>query len=240
MAFIRTFDTSNPSDASRRELDIPDYLMDVYNWAYVDPANVRLLDRSMVVDALLFLNARRLMRDALAEVEPGTRVLMAAHVYGDFCTRLADRVGPDGRLDAIDIVPIQVEHCRRKIGGRPNVAVRRADAERPGGGPYDTVICFMLLHETPESKRRAIVDSLLDSVAPGGKVVFVDYHDPARWQPVRYVLSVVNDLLEPFAKQLWRRDIADFAARPDAFAWTKRTYFGGVYQKVVAVRAAGR
>ena len=172
----------------------------------------------------------------LTEIAPGQRVLMPAHVYGDFCMQLADRVGPTGHLDAIDIVPIQVEHCRRKIGQRTNVSVRRADAERPGGEPYDAVLCFMLLHETPTAKRRAIVDALLDSVVPGGKVVFVDYHRPSRWQPIGYLLSVVNDLLEPYAKDLWRHDIAAFAARAADFAWSKETFFGGVYQKTVARR----
>ena len=237
MAITQTLRARSLHGEVRRELDIPEYLTSVYNWAYVDPTNVRLLDRPIVVDTLLFLNARRLMRAALAEIEPGQRVLMPAHVYGDLCMQLADRVGADGRLDAIDIVPIQVEHCRRKIGQRLNVSVRRADAECPGGGPYDTVLCFMLLHETPTAKRRAIVDALLDSVVPGGKVVFVDYHRPSYWQPIRYLLSVVNDLLEPYAKDLWRHDIADFAARAADFDWSKETYFGGVYQKTVARRS---
>ena len=219
-------------------LVVPAYMEEVYDWAYINPRNVELLDRPIVVDILLFLNARRLMRAALNEIPPAHRVLMAAHVYGDFVNRLADRVGPAGHLEVIDITPIQVAHCRRKIGHLPHVRIRQADAATHAGGPFDTTLSFFLLHEVPDGKKRAIVDSLLSKVEPGGKAVFVDYHNPKRWQPIRYLLSVVDDLLEPFAKAMWTNEIRDFASEADAFTWEKQTYFGGVYQKVVARRRA--
>jgi hypothetical protein len=49
-------------------------------------------------------------------------------------------------------------------------------------------------------------------------------------------MSLVFDTLEPFAKDLWRRDIAGYARAGDQFAWSKETYFGGLYQRVVARR----
>ena len=49
-------------------------------------------------------------------------------------------------------------------------------------------------------------------------------------------MSLIFDLLEPFAKSLWHADIADFASTRDDFAWSKQTYFGGLYQKTVALR----
>jgi len=225
-----------PNRSTSQGVAVPAYLSEVYTWAYLAPTNVELLDRSVVVDILLFGNARRLMRAALKEIEPGQKVLMAAHVYGDFVARLAERVGPQGGLDVIDVAPIQVEHCRRKVGHLAHVNVRHADAASPGGGPYDVVVCFFLLHEVPDGKKRAIIDALLRSVSPGGKVVFVDYHDPHRLHPLRYLLQVVNCCLEPFARSLWRHAISVFASDADAWSWDKRTFFGGVYQKVVVRR----
>lgn len=219
-------------------LAVPSYMEEVYDWAYVNPRNVELLDRPIVVDVLLFGNARRLMSSALSEVQPGQRAFMAAHVYGDFVNRLADRVGPAGHLEVIDVTPIQVAHCRRKIGRLPHVTVRQADAAVHAGAPVDMALSFFLLHEIPDGKKRAVVDNLLSKVAPGGRAVFVDYHRPRLWHPVRYILSVVNDWLEPFAKAMWSHEIRDFASDPDAFTWEKRTFFGGVYQKVVARRRA--
>lgn len=231
-------DTLDPDDQTPATdaLVVPTYMEEVYDWAYINPRNVELLDRPIVVDILLFLNARRLMKAALNEIAPAHRVLMAAHVYGDFVNRLADRVGPAGHLEVIDITPIQVAHCRRKIGHLAHVKVRQADAATHPAGPFDTTLSFFLLHEVPDGKKRAIVDSLLSKVEPGGKAVFVDYHRPKRWQPIRYILSLVNDLLEPFAKALWTHEIRDYASEADAFTWEKQTFFGGVYQKVVARR----
>lgn len=223
-------------NASTATEEVPAYLHDTYNWAYLDPRNVALLDRNIVVDVLLFGNARRLMAAALRAIKPASRVFMAAHVYGDFVNRLADHVGPAGYLEIIDIAPIQVSNCRGKVGSLPYVRVHQADAAERDGRTFDTVLSFFLLHEVPDGKKRAIVDSLLSRVPPGGNAVFVDYHRPRLWHPVRYILEFVNSQLEPFAKSLWRHDIAAFASEPERFVWEKQTFFGGVYQKVVARR----
>ena len=38
----------------RDEVHVPRYLRDVYTWAYLDPRNVRLLDREWIVDVILW------------------------------------------------------------------------------------------------------------------------------------------------------------------------------------------
>ena len=42
--------------------------------------------------------------------------------------------------------------------------------------------------------------------------------------------------LEPFTFTLLNNEIWTFAAKADEFTWRKETYFGGLYQKVVAER----
>ena len=217
---------------------IPDYLMETYYWAYLNPRNVRLLDRELVVSVILWGQHRRLRREAFRELRPGQNVLQPACVYGDFSPALARHLGPRGRLEVIDVAPIQVAGCRRKLRGLPQAHVRLADAAAPGGGPYDAVCCYFLLHELPEDYKRAVVDALLMSVVPGGKVVFMDYHKPHPAHPLKGVTSVVFDTLEPYAKGLWRHEIADFAGAADGFVWRKETFFGGLYQKTVARRLA--
>ena len=49
-------------------------------------------------------------------------------------------------------------------------------------------------------------------------------------------MGAIFDRFEPFAKELWRHDIADLASESDRFAWHKETFFGGLYQKTVARR----
>ncbi len=76
---------------------------------------------------------------------------------------------------------------------------------------------------------------MLQQIPEHGEVLFVDYHRPSRWQPVRYILEWVNRRLEPFADALWQHEISHFASKPDQFEWKKETIFGGVYQ-IVSVR----
>jgi len=217
-------------------LPIPDYLQAVYTWAYIDPTNVRLLDRPSVVTVILFGNYRRLRRACLSEIEPGQRVFQAAHVYGNLIPDLARKIGSTGQLDVVDVVPVQVARCRSKLRGLAHASVRLADASEPGAGGYDVVSSFFLLHEIPDDVKRSVVDALLARTGPGGKVVFVDYHQPSRWHPLRELMRRVNGWLEPFAESLWHHDIRTFARDADGFRWEKQTFFGGLYQKVVAYR----
>ena len=215
---------------------IPAYLQAVYTWAYLNPANVRLLDRPSVVSAILFGNYSRLRRACLKEIEPGQRVFQAAHVYGRLIPDLAKKIGPTGHLDVVDVAPVQVTRCRRKLHGFPHARVRLADASDPGGGDYDVVCCFFLLHEIPDEEKRAVVDALLARTKPGGKATFIDYHRPSRWHPLRGPMRWINRRLEPFAESIWHRDIHAFARDAAAFHWEKQTFFGGLYQKTVARR----
>jgi SAM-dependent methyltransferase len=99
------------------------------------------------------------------------------------------------------------------------------------------VILFFLLHEQPDHARARTVEEALRVVRPGGKVIFVDYHRPARGNPCRYLMQPVLTLLEPFALDLWYRDISAWLpATVQPRSLEKQTYYGGLYQKVVIVR----
>ncbi|MBF0130898.1 MAG: class I SAM-dependent methyltransferase [Alphaproteobacteria bacterium] len=213
---------------------IPDYLENVYHWAYLSPIGRAVFDHPMVVHSILWGNMHRLTRAVVDEIEPGQSVLQPACVYGGFSNHLADAVGAKGHLLVTDVAPIQIAGARRKLGGVPQATVRLGDAARPPGGPFDVVACFFLLHEVPEDYKKAIVNGLLGAVAPTGKIVFVDYHRMRPLHPLKPIMHLVFDTLEPFAKELWRNEIKDYASDADRFTWTKETYFGGLYQKVVA------
>jgi|TARA_B100000315_G_C14410392_1_gene510739 SAM-dependent methyltransferase len=135
----------------------------------------------------------------------------------------------------VDVTPIQVASCQRKLRKFSHITVRLADSKYPAAKQYDVVCCYFLLHELPIDYKQMVVNALLASVRPGGKAVFVDYHKPHWAHPIKPITSLVFDTLEPFAKQLWRHEIADFADRAEAFSWKKDTYFGGLFQRVVAV-----
>lgn len=217
---------------------VPDYLRETYDWAYLDPRHVAVLDHQLVVSSILWGNANRLIRATLAEFQPGQDVLQPACVYGSLSPELAARLGRRGRLEVRDVAPVQLEHTARKLAAFPQASTRQANAAEPVGRQFDAVCCFFLLHEVPDAWKRRIVDALLAAVPPGGKVVFTDYHRMAALHPLRPVMWGVFRWLEPYADSLCRHGIQAFASRPQDFAWRKETYFGGLYQKVVAERLA--
>lgn len=214
--------------------NIPAYVEDHYWWAYLRPTSLAVFDHTLVVNTILWGCYSQLKEVMLAEIEPGLRVLQAACVYGSLSPDLARKVGGGGHVEVVDVAPLQVANCQRKLREFPHAIARLADAASPGGGAYDVVCCFFLLHELPDHYKSRVVNGLLRSVAPGGKVIFVDYHKPHPLHPARPITSLAFSLLEPFAKRLWKGEIADFASEVESFKWHKQIYFGGLFQKVVA------
>ncbi len=220
---------------------IPHYLGETYRWAYLSAATLPWLDRAWVVSAILWGNARRLMRAAVVEFDAGQRIIQAACVYGGFSRLLAERVGATGQLTVLDVAPLQLANARRKLADLPHVALCQGDLARPScieSDSVDGVCCFFLLHEVPPAERARIVDNLLGAVRSGGKVVFVDYHRMRSWHPLRPVMAAIFRWLEPYAPSLLDARIDMLSARGAEFVWSKSTLFGGLYQKLVGIRRA--
>src|SRR5262249_5013853 len=98
---------SNESTSRDR---VPSYLRTHYWWAYVHPLGVKLFERRWLVNLILWGNYSRLCDAALNELGeslPGT-TLQVACVYGDLSDRIGKRAAAaHGRLDVVDVVPIQ-------------------------------------------------------------------------------------------------------------------------------------
>lgn len=221
--------------------DVPAYLRETYWWAYLHPRAVKIFEHQWIVNLILWGNFARLRDLALDEL--GTRIpgrtLQVACVYGNFTPKLAQRLEPEARLDVVDVAPIQIENLHHKIGDCANVYPDRQDASalKFGDGEFDQVVLFFLLHELPADVRRKAIGEAMRVVRPGGKVVFVDYHRPVWQHPHRYIMKPVLKTLEPFALDLWEKEIADWVPQERPFSSIrKETYFGGLYQKVVMTR----
>jgi len=222
-------------------VNIPDYLAQTYWWAYVHPAAVRVFERQWLVNAILWGNFARLRDLALAALGPdyGGRTLQVACVYGDLTEKLARRIPAGGALEVVDVLPVQLDNLRRKLPADVRPALRLADSSalEAADASYDRALLFFLLHEQPDEVRRRTLAEALRVVRPGGKVVVVDYHRPARSHPLRWPMRGILARLEPFALDLWRHGLTEWLPRTGGFSLSRRTYFGGLYQCAVIRRA---
>ena len=218
---------------------IPDYLQDTYWWAYLHPKALHFFEREWVVNLILWGNMRSLTQAVLGEldVQPNSRVLQVACVYGEFSSLLAGHLADSGsRLDLVDVAPIQLKNAREKLSAHRNVHYHHEDSSSMSlpSASFDQTVVFFLLHEQPEDVRRKTITEAIRVTRPGGKVIFVDYHGPRRSNPFRYVMKPVLKWLEPFALDLWRQELPAFmpdSVRPEQLQ--SEFYFGGLYQKVV-------
>jgi len=220
---------------------IPRYLEQVYWWAYVHPRAVQVFEREWLVNAILFGHYARLRDAALAELGETVRgrTLQLACVYGNLTPMLHRRLAPEARLDVVDVLPVQLRNLAAKLPADPRVALVHGDASAlaHADASVDQALLFFLLHEQPEHVRRATLAEAMRVVRPGGRIVIVDYHRPARRHPLRLPMTGVLRTLEPYAMDLWRHEVEHFLpahARPAALE--KETYFGGLYQKLVMTR----
>jgi len=229
-----------PMDAElavREPIAVPAYLRRIYWWAYVHPHAVRVFERQWLVNLILWGNFGRLRDEAIDALGPtlsGT-TLQVACVYGNLTERLARRVADGGRLDVVDVLPIQLDNLANKLpyGHGVNMVQGDATALDFPTASYDRALLFFLLHEMPERVRRATLAETLRVVRPGGRIVIVDYHKPHPLNPLFWPMVAILRTLEPFAMDLWDDPIETWLPPlPAGARLTRETSFGGLYQRV--------
>lgn len=101
-------------------------------------------------------------------VRLGWRCLDVGAGHGSISRRLAEIVGPEGRVVAADI---DLSHL--DTGGYDNVSMRELDVAADDlGGPYDLVHARHLLVHVPNAE--LVVRRLVTALAPGGRLVAAD------------------------------------------------------------------
>ncbi len=218
---------------------IPDYLQETYWWAYLHPKALKFFEREWMVNLILWGNMNKLTQAVIGDmkVEPNSRILQVACVYGDFSNKLARHLDQNGsRLEVMDVAPIQLENAREKLAANDNIGLHHQDSTSMTfpEASFDETVVFFLLHEQPEDARRKTIAEAIRITRPGGKVIFVDYHGPKKSNPMRYVMKPILTWLEPFAMDMWREELPAFFPEEVRPAQVESEfYFGGLYQKVV-------
>jgi ubiquinone/menaquinone biosynthesis C-methylase UbiE len=135
------------------------------------------------VGYLLVTPLRRLLQDPAALLAPlvreGMTVLEPGPGMGFFTLEAARRVGPGGRVVAVDLQPQMLAALRRRAaraGLAERIETRQGRADALGvedlGGKVDLVLALLVVHEVPDAGR--FFAELRATLAPGGRVLIVE------------------------------------------------------------------
>jgi len=117
---------------------------------------------------------RRLLHEPRAMLAPyvraGMRVADLGCGMGHFTVGLADLVGPNGHVQAVDLQPESLARVRKRLeraGLLPRVTLAHAEPTGLGlEGSVEFVLAFWMVHEVPDA--RGFFAQVREHLAPGG------------------------------------------------------------------------
>jgi 2-polyprenyl-3-methyl-5-hydroxy-6-metoxy-1,4-benzoquinol methylase len=109
--------------------------------------------------------------------KPGERVADIGAGTGYFTFQVAKAVGPTGQVLALDIAPEMLEYLDMRVKAQKvtNVTLRKVTSDDPqlAPGSLDTILMIDTIHYVKD--RIAYAKKLLPGLAPGGRLVIIDY-----------------------------------------------------------------
>lgn len=153
----------------------------------------------------------------LLDLQPGQRVLDLPCGTGHSVIPAAERVGPSGRVVALDVSARMAALVREKAGalGLANVEVGVADMTLLGSpaAPFDAVICVLGIFFVPDMP--AALRALAGQARPGGRVAVTvfgeSFYEPLRTTFVESVHDVAPalEVVEPWSRLRTETDLRD-------------------------------
>lgn len=151
-------------------------------WWLGDTAPYPYAQRGLLDLSLPFLTADRM--DAVLRPRPGERILEIGPGTGLQSLHVAPQLGPEGRLDVLDIQQEMLDHVmgRAERDGLATITATRSDArELPyADGTFDAIYAVTALGEIPEPDR--VLREAARVLAPGGRLVIGEFFD-RHWIP---------------------------------------------------------
>ena len=219
---------------------LPAYLDFIYGDIYNNPNICKKEDSGFACNKRTFFQYETLVRSLTRELKMNSNVLQFGISFGKQIEETALTIGKLSQYDIVDICENEIKRATNKYTKEhTNIRFFLDDARSfEANMLYDTVVCFMLLSQMPSASKRKIINNALKHVVKGGKVIFIDWHTPLFYHPLRYLVRMYNRLKHPFIERLWDRDISSYAETDirSHFSWRKTTYFGRMFQKCIAIR----
>jgi ubiquinone/menaquinone biosynthesis C-methylase UbiE len=124
---------------------------------------------------------------AQLQLSPGMRVADIGAGTGYIARRIARAVGPNGRVDAVDVQPQMIEALTRLAAQEGLAQIRPVlggvDDVRLAPSTVDLAIMVDVYHELEFP--REVLASVVRAVKPGGRVVFVEYRGEDPKVPIK-------------------------------------------------------
>lgn len=156
-----------------------------------------------------WINGRQLARRGIHELhlQPGDTVVALGAGTGWSLPLLADEVGVDGRVVAVDLSEGMLDRARRRVE-EADVADRvefvRADM-RDVELPDDTAAIFGAFSVEMVPDHDALLDHLVDQVSPGTRIAFSGLREPEDWPD--WLVSVAVAANRAFGTRQLHRDL---------------------------------
>ncbi len=192
----------------------PSYLARHYWWAYLWRPAIWFFDHQPVINAILFNQYNRLLKQTLSclEQRPKGRVLQLTCVYGKLTPSLLSQLGSES-LTLVDVATAQLEATRDKLSteDKHRLKLLRMNAEQLmfADNSFATVLIFFLFHEMPHAARQRALSETLRIMQDGSRLVITEY-GPLPKNHWLYRISLtrwITTYLEPFLDDFWHEDL---------------------------------
>jgi ubiquinone/menaquinone biosynthesis C-methylase UbiE len=124
---------------------------------------------------------------AALDIRPGQVVADVGAGSGYYTVRLAERVGPTGRVFAADIQPEMLDLLRARVkrSRLDQVELVRSTETDPGlpEGLCDLVLMVDVYHEL--ARPQEVLRKLRASLRPDGRLVLIEFRKESPWVPIR-------------------------------------------------------
>lgn len=116
---------------------------------------------------------------ALTGARPGDCVLDVGCSGGYLARKLADAVGPAGRVVGVDPSKTAIAYAQRHAGPGMSFTTGAAQDLPLLDSSFDAVTCTLAMHHVPARKRAAAFAEMYRVTRPGGRLLVADF-DPSR------------------------------------------------------------